>query len=225
MEIPNIPDRHLDKLALVGADYIKRFAESWYDQAFRSSLGERVKSIPASTKLIIEPLTYLLHSYFAERFPSDTPTKKFLSNILEDLPSEFCKRMLGNDFARDPVQEHVIDVHAIRVKPILELSDEELNEILSWFDKLAPAEQAQARKFVVEASLDELRKILAVDEELRAKLTSLFAIEARPSIMSTIHKFIKEQSSELTDVIRRTNDMVAAQRKHLREKRLGKKER
>ncbi|HBX58092.1 MAG TPA: hypothetical protein DEG18_00570, partial [Candidatus Yanofskybacteria bacterium] len=110
-----------------------------------------------------------------------------------------------------------------RVKPIFELSDEELADILAWFNKLNPVEQAQAKRFITEASLDELRKILAVDDEFRAKLMSLFAAEVRPSILSVIHKFIKEQSSELSDVIQQMNAMIAAQRKRLREKRLGKK--
>ncbi|HAU07802.1 MAG: hypothetical protein A2568_03395 [Candidatus Yanofskybacteria bacterium RIFOXYD1_FULL_44_17] len=222
MEIPSIPDKHMARLAFVGADYVKRFAEDWYDRAFRSSLGERVRRIPASGKAVIEPLTYLLHSYFAERFPDDTPTKKFLSSVLEDLPSEFCKRMLDDGLVEDHAQEQVIDVHAIRVKPIFELSDEELADVLAWFSKLNPVEQAQAKRFITEASLDELRKILAVDDEFRAKLMSLFAAEVRPSILSAVRKFIKEQSLELSDVIRQMNAMIATQRKRLREKRLGK---
>jgi hypothetical protein len=208
-------EKTLNSLAIFASGYAKRWMESNYDKLMRTAAGKKLTSLGSTQKYAIEAGLYALMTYADQKLKTDTPLKKFLTEVGKDAAPEIAKRIING-----AKRELEIDGGRLRspeeklaAQSLLELDTEALTKLLEWVESSDQAERGEAMSRLRGLSKDELEKIAGLAPSHRKILLGI----DKPAVAAPTTK-----SSRLTSVVTEMEQWDAAleaKRDELKERR------
>jgi len=170
----------MEKVAIAGADATKVRLENVYDLAFRTNVGQRIKSLPTWAKHLTEIVAYGTHGMFHNKFEPGSPLGLFIREVVEDLPAELGKRMMNGDLGSPNPDQSIIEANFTQNSSVLELKPEEVKELTEWFTTLTTEEKVQFKSILDQMSIESLQLMMTVEEKGRTILLEILGPSANP---------------------------------------------
>ncbi|MBI2003611.1 MAG: hypothetical protein HYS78_01390 [Parcubacteria group bacterium] len=161
------------------ANYIKRFLEKGYDQAFQTRLGQWLVGLGPGKKHALEAIFYALTSFFESRLAENTKLKKLVKEVGIDVAPEISKRMINGTkqeieaSAKTPEEKELAQL-------LLELEDKDLLGLLNWLYGKEASEVKTISSQLSRLSREEIAKLMEFSPEDREKFFAILNPKTRP---------------------------------------------
>lgn len=165
-------------LAVVAANYVKRWLEDPYDKIFQTEIGQKIKNLDTKAKYAIEFASYLLTAFFDQKLKDDTALKKFVQGVGTDVGPELSKRMING--AKERLESNAVTKEEKDlVSFLLQLDQTVLMELLDWLYRVEPDERTHMIKQLHSLSLSDIEALMKMDPEARTRLLNLLLVSPK----------------------------------------------
>ena len=171
--------RLAELLPVFAANYVKRFLEHVYDNAFKTPLGQKLAAMGKSKKYAVEFGLNLLTAFFESRLAENTGLKKFVAEIGIDVAPEVSKRLINGARSEILASAKTADEKEM-ADLLLGLEDAELIGLLDWFYKKPGSETATILGQLSLMSAEQVARLMRFSVEDREKFFDILNPKAKP---------------------------------------------
>lgn len=206
-----LSERSRRRLAVLAANILKRKLDAGtYDKILSAKWGDKLKNLSSLKKHLTELGLGGIGILLDENLSETTSLRKFLNEVLSDIPSEVSKRMFNH---RAKSLKATMIPNRDLINSTLKLKKEEIKELVRWFTSTSDEEKTQIKNQVNYLMVEELKKLLSLDEQTRNSLLKI--------TQSTQTRELEPEN--LNAAINKVNDKLSSIRQSIRSRRQRRK--